>query len=153
MAATGVGRSIRSLISSALPTVDHFHRRSSSPRHLATSACRLGLFPHRMDKGDWKVAEWAVDQLNQKPEPAVSPLASSCRTCLASLREWFDLYPDNDSVLPKIYARTTVTHRLWLVPANSCQGPPQVAKTITHRATSPNASPAPVLSMAKSVAF
>ena len=46
-----------------------------------------GLFPHKdEDKGDWKVAEWAVDQLNQKPkEPFSCPLASSCRTCLASL--------------------------------------------------------------------
>ena len=28
-----------------------------------------GTFPHKdEDKGDWKVADWAVDQLNQKPQ-------------------------------------------------------------------------------------
>ena len=64
-----------------------------------------GLFPHKdEDKGDWKVAEWAVDQLNQKPkEPFFMSVGFFLPhvPCFAT-EKWFDLYPDNDSVLPKI---------------------------------------------------
>ena len=64
-----------------------------------------GLFPHKdEDKGDWKIAEWAVDQLNQKPkEPFFMSVGFFLPhvPCFAT-EKWFDLYPDNDTVLPEI---------------------------------------------------
>ena len=64
-----------------------------------------GIFPHNdEDKGDWKVAEWAVGQLNQKPtEPFFMSVGFFLPhvPCFAT-EKWFDLYPDNDTVLPKI---------------------------------------------------
>lgn len=66
-----------------------------------------GVFPHRdEDKGDWKVASWAVEQLDQKPK---EPFFLSCGfflphvPCYAT-QKWFDLYPDDDSVLPPFLA-------------------------------------------------
>ena len=64
-----------------------------------------GVFPHKdQDKGDWKVASWAVDQLDAKPsEPFFLSVGFFLPhvPCLAT-QKWFDLYPDDDSVLPKI---------------------------------------------------
>jgi choline-sulfatase len=64
-----------------------------------------GTFPHKdEDKGDWKVASWAVEQLDAKPK---KPFFLSVGfflphvPCYAT-QKWFDLYPDDDSVLPEI---------------------------------------------------
>ena len=63
-----------------------------------------GVFDHKdEDKGDWKVASWAVDQLDTKPkEPFFMSVGFFLPhvPCFAT-QKWFDLYPDDDSVLPK----------------------------------------------------
>jgi len=64
-----------------------------------------GFFPHEdEDKGDWRVASWAVGQLDEKPQ---EPFFLSVGFLLPHVpcyatRKWLDLYPDDDSVLPKI---------------------------------------------------
>ena len=64
-----------------------------------------GVFDHKdEEKGDWKVASWAVDQLDAKPkEPFFMSVGFFLPhvPCFAT-QKWFDLYPDDNSVLPKI---------------------------------------------------
>ncbi len=62
-----------------------------------------GVFPHKdEDKGDWKVASWAVEQLDKKPE---EPFFLTCGfflphvPCYAT-QKWFDLYPEDELILP-----------------------------------------------------
>jgi len=64
-----------------------------------------GVFPHKdEDKGDWKVASWAVEQLNKKPQ---KPFFLSVGfflphvPCYAT-QKWFDLYPEKTLKLPPI---------------------------------------------------
>ena len=64
-----------------------------------------GVFPHRdEDKGDWKVASWAVEQLDGKPQ---APFFLSVGfflphvPCYAT-QKWFDLYPENSLQLPPL---------------------------------------------------
>ena len=55
-----------------------------------------GTFPHEdKDKGDWKVASWAVDQLNNKPKGPFFMAVGFFLPhvpCYAT-QKWFDLYP------------------------------------------------------------
>jgi len=65
-----------------------------------------GVFPHRdEDKGDYQVASWAIEQLRNAPRDQPFFLAAGFFLphvpCYAT-QQWFDLYPDDDSVLPKI---------------------------------------------------
>lgn len=64
-----------------------------------------GVFPHNdEDKGDWKVASWAVDQLDAKPrEPffLATGFFLPHVPCYATQR-WFDLYPEDSLVLPPV---------------------------------------------------
>jgi len=65
-----------------------------------------GCFPHNdEDKGDYKVASWAVEQLRDMPQDQPFFLAAGFFLphvpCYAT-QKWFDLYPDDDSVLPPI---------------------------------------------------
>ena len=65
-----------------------------------------GVFPHRdEDKQDYKVASWAVEQLKAMPKNQPFFLAAGFFLphvpCYAT-QKWFDLYPDDDSVLPNI---------------------------------------------------
>jgi len=65
-----------------------------------------GCFPHKdEDKGDYKVASWAVERLREMPEDQSFFLAAGFFLphvpCYAT-RKWFDLYPDDDSVLPPV---------------------------------------------------
>ncbi|MBS0202712.1 MAG: sulfatase [Planctomycetes bacterium] len=65
-----------------------------------------GVFPHKdEDKGDYKVASWAVEQIKSAPRDQPFFLAAGFFLphvpCYATQR-WFDLYPDDDSVLPPI---------------------------------------------------
>ena len=65
-----------------------------------------GVFPHRdADKGDYQVASWAIEQLRNAPRDQPFFLAAGFFLphvpCYAT-QQWFDLYPDDDSVLPKI---------------------------------------------------
>ena len=65
-----------------------------------------GVFPHRdEDKGDYQVASWAVDQIQSAPKGQPFFLAAGFFLphvpCYAT-QKWFDLYPDDDSVLPLV---------------------------------------------------
>ncbi|MCP5118617.1 MAG: sulfatase, partial [bacterium] len=64
-----------------------------------------GVFPHKdEDKGDWKVASWAVEQLNSKPQEPFF-LATGFFLphvpCYAT-QKWFDLYPEDEVELPPL---------------------------------------------------
>ncbi len=66
-----------------------------------------GTFPHKdEDKGDWKVAEWAIQTLDAKPK---GPFFLSCGfflphvPCYAT-QKWFDLYPEQTLQLPPFRA-------------------------------------------------
>lgn len=65
-----------------------------------------GVFPHKdEDKGDYQVASWAIQQIKSAPRDQPFFLAAGFFLphvpCYATQR-WFDLYPDDDSVLPLI---------------------------------------------------
>ena len=65
-----------------------------------------GVFPHRdEDKGDFQIASWAVDQIKTLPKDKPFFLATGFFLphvpCYAT-QKWFDLYPDDDSVLPSV---------------------------------------------------
>jgi choline-sulfatase len=65
-----------------------------------------GVFPHRdEDKGDYQVASWAVQQVKDAPRDQPFFLAAGFFLphvpCYAT-QKWFDLYPDDDSVLPLV---------------------------------------------------
>ncbi len=65
-----------------------------------------GVFPHRdEDKQDFKVASWAVEQLRTMPKDQPFFLATGFFLphvpCYAT-QKWFDLYPDDDSVLAAV---------------------------------------------------
>lgn len=67
-----------------------------------------GVFPHRdEDKGDYQVASWAVEQIASAPKDEPFFLAAGFFLphvpCYAT-QKWFDLYPDDDSVLPLVKA-------------------------------------------------
>lgn len=63
-----------------------------------------GTFPHLdEDKGDWKVASWAVNQLSQRQteKPFFLSVGFSLPhvPCYAT-QKWFDLYPEDSLTLP-----------------------------------------------------
>jgi choline-sulfatase len=65
-----------------------------------------GAFPHRdEEKQDFKVASWAVEQLQAMPKEQPFFLAVGFFLphvpCYAT-QKWFDLYPDDDTVLPLV---------------------------------------------------
>ena len=65
-----------------------------------------GVFPHQdEDKGDYQIASWAIEQLKSAPKDQPFFLATGFFLphvpCYAT-QKWFDLYPDNDSVLPLV---------------------------------------------------
>jgi arylsulfatase A-like enzyme len=64
-----------------------------------------GCFPHKdEDKGDWKVMQWAVDQLDAKPrEPFFLSVGFFLPhvPCYAT-QKWFDLYPEESLILPPV---------------------------------------------------
>jgi len=65
-----------------------------------------GVFPHRdEDKGDYQVASWTIEQIKNAPKEQPFFIAAGFFLphvpCYAT-QKWFDLYPDDDSVLPKI---------------------------------------------------
>ena len=65
-----------------------------------------GVFPHRdEDKGDYQIASWAVDQIKSAPRNEPFFLATGFFLphvpCYAT-QQWFDLYPDDDSLLPPV---------------------------------------------------
>ncbi len=65
-----------------------------------------GVFPHEdEDKQDYRVASWAVEQLETMPKDQPFFLAVGFFLphvpCYAT-QKWFDLYPDDDTVLPPV---------------------------------------------------
>ena len=64
-----------------------------------------GVFPHDdEDKGDWKVASWAVEVLEERPaEPFFLSVGFFLPhvPCYAT-QEWFDLYPEDSLELPPV---------------------------------------------------
>lgn len=67
-----------------------------------------GVWPKDNDdtgKGDYQVASWTVEQIKTAPKDQPFFLAAGFFLphvpCYAT-QKWFDLYPDDDSVLPKI---------------------------------------------------
>lgn len=64
-----------------------------------------GVFPHRdEDKNDWKVASWAIEQLDSKPQ---GPFMLSVGFFLPHVpcyttRDWWDLYPAETLQLPPV---------------------------------------------------
>lgn len=65
-----------------------------------------GVFPHRdEDKGDYHVASWAIDQIKSAPKDQPFFLAAGFFLphvpCYVT-QPWYDQFPDDDSVLPKI---------------------------------------------------
>jgi arylsulfatase A-like enzyme len=69
-----------------------------------------GVWPLDNDdttKGDYKVATWTIEQLRNAPKDQPFFLAAGFFLphvpCYAT-RKWFDLYPDDDSVLPEVPA-------------------------------------------------
>ena len=64
-----------------------------------------GAFPHRdEDKGDWKVASWAVEQLAARPK---EPFFLSAGFFLPHVpcyvtRKWYDMYPEEAVSLPPV---------------------------------------------------
>ena len=64
-----------------------------------------GVFPHRdEDKGDWKVASWAVERLQEGPQEPFFLSAGFFLPhvpCYAT-QKWFDLYPLDKLILPPI---------------------------------------------------
>jgi len=67
-----------------------------------------GCFPHRdEDKGDYQITTWAIERLKEMPKDQPFFLAVGYVLphvpCYAT-QKWFDLYPDDDSVLPPMLA-------------------------------------------------
>ncbi len=65
-----------------------------------------GTFPHRdEDKGDWKVASWAVDEIEKMPSDQPFFLSVGFFLphvpCYAT-QQWFDLYPNESLTMPPI---------------------------------------------------
>lgn len=65
-----------------------------------------GTFPHRdQDKGDWKVASWAVEKIASMPDDKPFFLSVGFFLphvpCYAT-QKWFDLYPDDSLTMPRI---------------------------------------------------
>ena len=79
-----------------------------------------GVFPHRdEDKGDWKVATWAADQLKKgMPEPFFLSAGFFLPhvPCYAT-QKWFDLYPEDELRLPPVNKddRDDTPHFSWFL--------------------------------------
>ena len=69
-----------------------------------------GVWPLDNDdtgKGDYKVASWTVEQIKNAPKDQPFFIAAGFylpHVPLYATQKWFDLYPDDDSVLPKTTA-------------------------------------------------
>lgn len=78
-----------------------------------------GTFPHEdKDKGDYQVASWAIEQIKTAPKDQPFFLAAGFFLphvpCYIPPK-WYDLFPDDDSVLPKVKDddRADTPHFSW----------------------------------------
>jgi choline-sulfatase len=78
-----------------------------------------GVFPHDdEDKGDYQIASWAIEQIKSAPKEKPFFLATGFFLphvpCYAT-QKWFDLYPDDDSILPLVKEddRLDTPHFSW----------------------------------------
>ena len=65
-----------------------------------------GVFPHNdEDKGDYQIASWAIEHIKAAPKDQPFFLATGFFLphvpCYVT-QQWFDLYPDDDSILPLV---------------------------------------------------
>ena len=80
-------------------------KRLSNPPGRVSRGNDWGIVPGRdQERGDWKIASWAVDQLK---EPLQQPFFLSVGIRLPHLplfatQEWFDLYPQGEALLPVV---------------------------------------------------
>lgn len=78
-----------------------------------------GIFPENdEDQDDWKVAEWAIGQLNNPPKNKPFFLSVGFRhphVPLYASQKWFDLYPEDEVLLPEVRAddRDDVPRFAW----------------------------------------
>ncbi len=67
-----------------------------------------GVFPEKDElQDDWKVAEWAIEHLKKPPKDKPFFLSVGFRhphVPLFATQQWFDLYPEEDIVLPQVLA-------------------------------------------------
>lgn len=65
-----------------------------------------GIFPETdSEQDDWKVADWAIDQLKNPPENQPFFLSVGFRhphVPLYASQHWFDMYPEKDVLLPVV---------------------------------------------------
>lgn len=67
-----------------------------------------GTFPHKdEDKGDWTIASWATEQLDELSEQPDQPFFLAAGFFLPHVpcyvtQEWYDMYPEETLVLPPI---------------------------------------------------
>ncbi len=78
-----------------------------------------GVFPHQdEDKGDYQVASWGVEQIKaaskEQPFFLATGFALPHVPCYVT-QKWYDLYPDDDSVLPPVKPddRADTPHFSW----------------------------------------
>jgi len=116
----GGGKQGKGKAPGASPAVKEFHVTGASPGIGVKPPAKLigntpmgnhplmdwGVFPHRdEDKGDYQVASWAVEQIKSAPKDQPFFIAAGFflpHVPAYATQKWFDLYPDDDSVLPKI---------------------------------------------------
>ncbi|WP_372899217.1 sulfatase, partial [Stieleria sp.] len=67
-----------------------------------------GTFPHKdEDKGDWAIASWAVDQLDELSKTPDQPFFLAAGFFLPHVpcyvtQKWYDMYPEESLILPPI---------------------------------------------------
>lgn len=82
-----------------------------------------GTFPHQDEqKGDWKVASWAVDQLEHQLKDDDQPFFLSVGFFLPHVpcyvtQQWFDLYPEETTTLAPMLAndRDDIPRSAWYI--------------------------------------
>ncbi len=78
-----------------------------------------GVFPEKdEDQDDWKVADWAIEQLKNPPKDKPFFLSVGFRhphVPLYASQKWFDLYPEDEVLLPVVRAddRDDVPRFAW----------------------------------------
>jgi len=67
-----------------------------------------GVYPEKdEEQDDWKVADWAIEQLKNPPQDKPFFLSVGFRhphVPLYATQKWFDLYPDDELILPEVRA-------------------------------------------------